>query len=128
MRGSLRNVSVMPAKAGIQTRPHVPEPWIPAYAGMTQHQIDQTRRRLESMRPRSATAYTCASDSDSMSNKPVQSPPEILSYTIKVFVPLMNERARMGVLDRPRQVPIGGPPLIGRESNKTFEDGRKVGV
>ena len=36
MRGSLRNVSVMPAKAGIQTRPHVPGPWIPAYAGMTQ--------------------------------------------------------------------------------------------
>src|SRR5277367_6855975 len=36
MRGRLRNVSVMPAKAGIQTWPHVPGPWIPAYAGMTQ--------------------------------------------------------------------------------------------
>jgi hypothetical protein len=35
MRGSLRNVSVMPAKAGIQTWPHVRGPWIPAYAGMT---------------------------------------------------------------------------------------------
>jgi hypothetical protein len=36
MKGSFRNVSVMPAKAGIQTRPHVAGPWIPAYAGMTQ--------------------------------------------------------------------------------------------
>ena len=63
-----------------------------------------------------------------MSNKPVQSPPEILSYAIKVFVPLMNERARMGVLDRSRHLPIGGPPLIGRDSDKAFEDGRKVGV
>ena len=63
-----------------------------------------------------------------MSDKPVQSPPEILSYAIKVFVPLMSERARMGVLERSRQVPIGGPPLVGRESDKTFEDGRKVGV
>ena len=32
MRGSRRNVSVMPAKAGIQIWPHVPGPWIPAYA------------------------------------------------------------------------------------------------
>ncbi len=29
-------VSVMPAQAGIQTWPHVPGHWIPAYAGMTQ--------------------------------------------------------------------------------------------
>jgi hypothetical protein len=36
MTGLLRNVSVMPAKAGIQSRPLVPGPWIPAYAGMTQ--------------------------------------------------------------------------------------------
>ena len=76
-------------------------------------QIDDTRRRLRVDAPPSAIACACASDSDSMSNKPVQSPPEILSYAIKVFVPLMSERARMGVLDRPRQVPIGGPPLIG---------------
>src|ERR1700684_992584 len=92
------------------------------------HQIDDTRRRLRVDAPPSAIACACASDSDSVSNKPVQSPPEILSYAVKVFVPLMNERARMGVLDRSRQVPIGGPPLIGRESDKTFEDGRKVGV
>src|SRR5271168_2171304 len=35
MRGSLRNVSVIPAKAGIQTWPRVPGLWIPAFAGMT---------------------------------------------------------------------------------------------
>ena len=31
----MKNVSVMPAKAGIQTWPHVLRLWIPAYAGMT---------------------------------------------------------------------------------------------
>jgi hypothetical protein len=36
MGGLLRNVSVMPAKAGIQTWPRVPGLWIPAFAGMTQ--------------------------------------------------------------------------------------------
>src|ERR1700692_1389065 len=101
MRGSLRNVSVMPAKAGIQTRPHVPGPWIPTDAGMTQrparrHQVDDTRRPLRVHAPPSVIACASASHSDSMSNKPVQSPPEILGYSIKVFVPLMNERDRMG--------------------------------
>jgi len=33
MGGWLRNVSVMPAKASIQTWPRVPELWIPAFAG-----------------------------------------------------------------------------------------------
>jgi hypothetical protein len=33
----------MPAKAGIQTWPHVPEPWIPAYAGMTLVRLRKTR-------------------------------------------------------------------------------------
>ena len=63
-----------------------------------------------------------------MSNKPIQSSPETLSYAIKVFVPLMSACARMSVLDSSEQISIGGPPLIGRESDKTFEDGRKVGV
>jgi hypothetical protein len=31
----MNNASVMPAKAGIQTWPHVLRLWIPAYAGMT---------------------------------------------------------------------------------------------
>ena len=33
--GSFGNLSVMPAKAGIQTWPLLRRPWIPAYAGMT---------------------------------------------------------------------------------------------
>jgi hypothetical protein len=63
-----------------------------------------------------------------MSNKPVQSSPEILRYAIKVFVPLMSACALMSVLDSSQQIPIGGTLLIGRESGKTFEDGRKVRV
>jgi hypothetical protein len=34
--GMTKNLGVMPAKAGIQTWPHVPGLWIPAFAGMTQ--------------------------------------------------------------------------------------------
>jgi hypothetical protein len=35
-RDNLITGGVIPAKAGIQTRPHVQRPWIPAFAGMTQ--------------------------------------------------------------------------------------------
>jgi len=89
------------------------------------HQIDGTHRRLRVEAPPSAIACARASHSDSMSSKPVQTPLEILSYAIKISVPLMTARVRM---DSSQQVPIGGPPLIGRESGKTLEDGRKVGV
>jgi hypothetical protein len=35
MRGLREDTSVMPAKAGIQTWPHMLRPWIPAFARMT---------------------------------------------------------------------------------------------
>jgi hypothetical protein len=40
----------------------------------------------------------------------------------------MSACALMSVLDSSQQIPIGGTLLIGRESGKTFEDGRKVRV
>ena len=57
MGGWLRNVGVMPAKAGIQTWPHVPGLWIPAFAGMTLTSKDLILNdapavRLESYRAR----------------------------------------------------------------------------